>query len=177
MTDNEKCDEQLYREEKISELEILKQSIEEQKQRAELYYEQILRLKADFENYRRRVEKEKKDFYEDGKNSTIMELLDIFETVKLAKNMIEKTDSSESVHEGLHHIEKKLSEILKRHNVMQITTVGEKFNPLFHDIVAVVEQEDAEDGVILEEVKAGYKIGEKVLKPAMVRTAKKIELK
>ncbi|MDD5686237.1 MAG: nucleotide exchange factor GrpE [Elusimicrobia bacterium] len=177
MTEDKKSNEELYREEKVSELEILRQSLSEHKKQAEIYYEQILRIKADFENYRKRSEKEKKEFFEDGKNSTIMELLDIFETVKLAKTMIEKVNSSESIQEGLQHIEKKLSEILKKHNVVQIATIGEKYDPMLHDIIGVLEQENVEDGIIIEEVKSGYKIGDRVLKPAIVKTAKKIESK
>ncbi|MBN1383962.1 MAG: nucleotide exchange factor GrpE [Elusimicrobia bacterium] len=164
--------EELYREAKVSELEILKQSLEEYKASVKEYSDQLLYQKADFANYRRRVEKEKREFFEDGKNSLIMELIDVFETVKLAKDMIEKAKDSESIHKGLHHIEKKLEDILKQHKVIQIATVGEKSDPHFHDIVGVVEKENVEEGIILEEVKAGYKIGNKVLKPAMVRTAK-----
>ncbi|MEW6556956.1 MAG: nucleotide exchange factor GrpE [Elusimicrobiota bacterium] len=179
MSEN-KNTEDIYREAKIAELEILKQSVDEQKKKAESYYEQLLRLKADFENYRKRVEKEKKIFFENGKNSTLLELIDVFETVKLAKSMIEKSNNHESVQEGLHHIEKKLEDILKQHNVTQIKTIGEKFNPLFHEVVGVIEKvadgnecaEDSKDGIILEELKSGYKIGENVLKPAMVKISK-----
>lgn len=169
----QKNTEELCREEKVSELEILKQSLEECRAKAKEYGDQILYQKADFANYRKRVEKEKIEFFEDGKNSLIMELVDVFDTVKLAKDMIEKAKDNESIHKGLHHIEKKLEEILKQHKVVQITTVGEKSDPHLHDIVGVIEKEDIEEGTILEEIKPGYKIGNKVLKPAMVKTAKK----
>ncbi|MFH1541125.1 MAG: nucleotide exchange factor GrpE [Elusimicrobiota bacterium] len=155
-----------------SELEIMRQSIEEQKKNTQDYYEQLLRLKADFENYRTRSEKEKKQHFEDGKKFLIIELIDVFETVKLAKGMIEKSASGESIREGLHLIENKLSEILKLHDIATIITVGEKFNPLFHEVVGVIEKDDVEEGVILEELRAGYEMAGKVFKPAMVKIAK-----
>lgn len=179
---------------KLSELEILKQSVEEQKKKAHDYYEQLLRLKADFENYRKRSDAEKMGHFEDGKNSLITELIDVFETVKSAKGMIEKSateategsprgrspslgTNGESVKFGLHLIEKKLAEILKLHEVTAITSVGEKYNPLLHEVVGVIEKDAAEDGIILDEVRAGYKIGDKILKPAIVKIAKKKEIK
>jgi len=165
--------ERMCREEKLSELEIMRQSVEEQKKKALDFYEQILRLKADFENYRKRVEREKIGYFEDGKNSLILEIIDIFETVKTAKQMIEKSDNSESVHKGLHLIEVKLSETLKKHDVTPLKTVGEKYNPHFHEVVGIIENDNVEEDVILEEAKAGYNIGERVLKPAMVKIAKK----
>ena len=152
---------------------VMRQSIEEEKRKTQDYYEQLLRLNADFENYRKRVEKEKREHFEYGKNSLMTELIDVFETVKLAKSMIEKSTSSESVQEGLHLIEKKLAEILKLHNVVTVATLGEKYNPFFHDVVGVVENNDVEEDVILEEIKAGYKIDDKIFKPAMVKIAKK----
>ncbi|MFH0948738.1 MAG: nucleotide exchange factor GrpE [Elusimicrobiota bacterium] len=154
----------------------LLESVEEQKKKAQDYYEQMLRLKADFENYRKRSEREKREYFESGKNSLITELIDVFETVKLAKGMIEKSANGESVQQGLHLIEKKLLETLKQHDVVAITTMGEKYNPFFHEVVGVIENDDVEEGVILEEIKPGYKIGEKVLKPAMVKIAKKAGL-
>ncbi|MBI5574615.1 MAG: nucleotide exchange factor GrpE [Elusimicrobia bacterium] len=184
-TNNEPKTEEICREEKLSELEIMRQSVDEQKKKAQDYYEQLLRLKADFENYRKRSDAEKRERFEDGKNSLITELIDVFETVKLAKGMIEKsateaTEGSpslvangESVQQGLHLIEKKLAEILKLHEVTAIVSVGEKYDPLFHEVVGIIEKDNAEDGMILDEIKAGYKIGDRVLKPAIVKIAKK----
>lgn len=189
-TNNGPKTEELCRETKLSELDILKQSVDEQKKKAQDYYEQLLRLKADFENYRKRSDSEKREHFEDGKNSLITELIDVFETVKLAKGMIEKsateaTEGSpcggspslgangESVQQGLHLIERKLAEILKLHEVTAIISVGEKYNPLLHEVVGIIEKDDAEEGVILDEVRAGYKIGDKILKPAIVKIAKK----
>jgi len=171
--DNEQKTEEICREGKLSELEILKQSVDEQKKKAQDYYEQLLRLKADFENYRKRSDSEKMEHFEDGKNSLITELIDVFETVKLAKGMMEKATNGESVKLGLHLIEKKLAEILKLHEVRAIISVGEKYNPLLHEVVGVIEKDDLEEGLILDEVKAGYKIGDKILKPAIVKIAKK----
>ncbi|OGS34468.1 MAG: nucleotide exchange factor GrpE [Elusimicrobia bacterium RIFOXYC2_FULL_34_12] len=165
--------EELCREEKISELEILKQSVDEQKKLVKSYYEQLLTLKADFENYRKRIEKQKKEIYEEGKSSLIIELIDVYETVKIAKKMIEVAKNHESVQEGLHLIEKKLHEMLNSHKVDKIATIGEKFNPLLHDVVGVVEKDDIEDDMIIEEVKSGYKIGNKIIKPAIIKISKK----
>jgi len=157
------------RDEKLSELEILKQSLEGQKK---FYLSQILSLQADFENYRKRTEREKGELIKYGRNLLITEMIDIYETVQLAKKMIENAENNIAVLDGLEHIEKKVSEILKQNNVTVIPTVGEKFNTLFHEVVGVIEKGDVEDGTILEEVRPGYKIDDRVLRTAMVKIAK-----
>ena len=156
-----------------SELKTIMQSVEDHKKRAQDYYEQLLRLQADFENYRKRAEREKREYFGSGKNSVISELIDVFETVKLAKQMIEKSTNGEAVQQGLHLIEKKLSETLKQHDVVVLIALGEKYDPLLHEVIGVIENDNVEDGTILEEIKSGYKVGERVLKPSIVRVAKK----
>jgi len=166
---NEHNGEVFARDEKLSELEILKQSLEEQKRS---YLSQILRSQADFENYRKRTEREKGELIKFGRNLLITEMIDIYETVQLAKKMIENAENNIAVLDGLEHIEKKVSEILKQNNVTAVPSLGEKFNTLFHEVVGVIEKDDAEDGTILEEVRPGYKIDDRVLRTAMVKIAK-----
>ena len=163
------CGEAVAREEKVSELEILKQSLVEQKN---VYLSQILRQQADFENYRKRVEKEKGELIKYGRNLLIADMIDIYETVQHAVKMIKNTGNDGGVLAGLEHIEKKVSEILRQNNVVKMNTVGEKFDTLLHEAVGVIEKEGADDGTILEELRPGYKIDDRVLRTAMVKIAK-----
>jgi len=162
------------REDKLSELEILKQSLEEQKNG---YLSQILRLQADFENYRKRTEREKGELIKYGRNLLITEMIEIYETVQLARKMIQNAENNDAVLDGLEHIEKKVSEILKQNNVTAVQSLGKKFDTLYHEVVGVIEKDGAEDGTIIEEVRPGYKIDDRVLRTAMVKIAKSQEKK
>ena len=156
----------LYREEKLSELEILKQSLDEQKAASD---EKILRLSADFDNFRKRTERQKIEYIEFGKNQLIAEIIEIYETVQAASGMVGESENNKAVKDGLGHIEKNIFEILKRHNVIPMETVGARFDPMRHEVIEVVENSGVEEGTIIEEVRAGYMIDDRVLKPAIVK--------
>jgi len=164
--------ESLCREEKLSELEILKQSLDDQKKAINEYGNKLLRLQADFENYRKRTEREKGELITYGRNLLISEMIDIYETVRLAQKMIREAENNDAVLNGLEHIEKKVLEILKQNKVTMVPCLGQKFDTLYHEVVGVVEKNDVEDGIILEELRPGYKIDDRVLRTAMVKIAK-----
>jgi molecular chaperone GrpE len=78
----------------------------------------------------------------------------------------------ESMLDGIQAVSKQLFGVLQSQGVSKIASVGEHFNPEFHEAIAVVETTEAEDGVILEEIEAGYRISERIVRPARVRVAK-----
>jgi molecular chaperone GrpE len=157
------------RDEKISELEILKQSVEEQKKLARDYYDQIVRLKADFENYRRRCEKEKKSYLEWGKEKVLVKQIDIYDVLQQALRSVKTDNNIKSIVVGLEMISKEFSKMLTEEGVEEIQC--ETFDPNICEALDYVES-DEKDGKILEIYQKGYKINGKVIRVAKVKVAK-----
>ncbi|MDR1418332.1 MAG: nucleotide exchange factor GrpE [Endomicrobium sp.] len=156
-------------EEKILELEILKQSVDEQKALAQNYYDQLIRLKADFENYRRRSEKEKKDYLDWGKEKILIKQIDIDDILQQALKSAKAGNNMESIVVGLDMISKEFSKMLKEEGVEEISC--EKFDPNICEALDIVES-DQEDGKVLEVYQKGYKMNGKLIRIAKVKVAK-----
>jgi molecular chaperone GrpE len=168
-SEQEKIDYTQARDEKILELEILKQSVEEQKELAQNYYDQLVRLKADFENYRRRSEKEKKDYLDWGKEKILIKQIDIADVLQQALKSAKAGNNIESVVAGLEMINKEFSKMLKDEGIEEI--VCEKFDPNICEALDTVMSEQ-EDGKVLEVYQKGYKMNGKLIRTAKVKVAK-----
>jgi molecular chaperone GrpE len=166
------CNYNKARDEKICELEILKQSIEEKKNQAQDYYDQLLRLKADFENYRRRSEKEKRDYLEWGKEKILIKQISIGDVLRQALESAKLGNNIESIMLGLEMISKEFSKMLKEEGVEEIEC--DKFDPNICEALEYVEGEEEEDGKILEIYQKGYKMNGKLIRAAKVKVAKKM---
>jgi molecular chaperone GrpE len=163
------CNYNKARDEKICELEILKQSVEEKKKQAQDYYDQLLRLKADFENYRRRSEKEKKDYLKWGKEKILLKQISIDDVLKQALKSAKSGNNVESIVLGLEMISKEFSKMLKEESVEEIEC--DKFDPNICEALEYVESEE-EDGKILEIYQKGYKMNGKLIRAVKVKVAK-----
>jgi molecular chaperone GrpE len=141
------------------------------KERAEL--EDLLRRRqAEFENFRRRVERERSDFAEYAGMESVRSLLPTLDDFERALKSAQASGSGDNeLVKGIELIYKRLLESLTKQGLEPIATEGEKFNPHLHEAVQRVEQEDAEDGVILDEYQRGYNFKGKLLRPAMVKVA------
>jgi len=145
--------------------------------RADDYLDQLIRLKADFENYRKRVEKEKPELIAWGKAQMLMKLLPLYESVLKAKAQLEKEDSGAGgeLKKGLDMIYKEFGKVFESEGIREMDCVGKPYDPMSHEVLAVVEGEDCQDGFVVEEAQKGFLCGEKVLRPAKVCIAKKKE--
>lgn len=162
-------------EEKLAEEEILRQSLEEKKKQAEEYYDQLLRLKAEFENYRKRVEKEKEKIYLHGKETILLKLAAVLDTLEQAEKSLQNKNEklkTEDIISGLKLIILDFRNFLGNEGLEPIESVGKKFDPHFHEVVEQEEREDLEEGIILEELQKGYLFNEHVIRPAKVKIAK-----
>jgi molecular chaperone GrpE len=158
------------RDEKICELEILKQSIEDKKKQSQDYYDQLLRLKADFENYRRRSEKEKKDYLDWGKEKILIKQISIGDVLDQALKSAKFGNNIESVVLGLEMISKEFLKMLKEEGVEEIEC--DEFDPNICEALEYVESEE-EDGKILEVYQKGYRMNGKLIRVSKVKVAKK----
>ncbi len=160
-------------ENKLSELEILRQSFEEKKKLADSYYDQLLRLGAEFDNYRKRVEKEKDELIEFGKEELLVKLLGILDSFDLAVISTKNEKNEEkSIREGVELIHKQLRELLEKEGVKKLETVGQQFDPDLHHAVEYQESDKHKDNEIIQEIQAGYFLRDRVIRPAMVVVAR-----
>ncbi|MCM8766450.1 MAG: nucleotide exchange factor GrpE [Candidatus Omnitrophica bacterium] len=134
--------------------------------------DKYLRTLAEFDNYRKRIEKEKMDLIKYGNENLILQLIPFDEIFENVIKMIEQNPSPEVIKKGLELLKKEFEKFLESHGVKRIKAKGEKFNPNLHEAVGVIEMDGIEDGIILEEDKSGYIYKDKVIRPSMVRVAK-----
>lgn len=128
--------------------------------------DRVARLQAEFENARKRAEREKADYRDFAAASVVEQFLPVLDNFELA---LKATGSAEQLRSGVELIVKQMEEILRQMNVTPIPAVGEEFDPRHHEALGSVERLDLPDQHVAEEIRRGYKIREKLLRPAMVR--------
>ena len=156
--------------------EVKEKTVEEKLKDTE---EKLLRSLAEIENQRRRFEKEIKDAFEFGSYNFAKESLAILDNLQRAKEAI-KNDEKLKVNKDLERfidniniIEKDLISIFERNNIKKIESQNKKFDPNFHQAMSEVEDDKVDPGTILLEIQAGYLLGERLLRPALVSVSKR----
>jgi molecular chaperone GrpE len=142
-----------------------------QRQRDE-YYDRLLRKTAEFDNYRKRVERDRVAQAEAAAASVLEELLPLVDDLERALAADPGAEGAEAYRRGVELIHRQLLEILKKRGVRAIEALGADFDPHFHQAVTHEHAEGARDGEILEEFRRGYMLGDRLLRPAMVKVAK-----
>ena len=156
-------------EEKLSELAILQQSVVEAQAKAADYYDQLLRLKAEFENYRKRVEKEKIDARHWGKQEVLMTVISFVDVFEQAMAQAKTAKEMAHVIQGLEFLQKNFHSFLKAEGIQEIETVGKLLNPMEAEAVDQQEVEEGLTGQVIAEIQKGYKFGDRVLRTSRVR--------
>ncbi len=151
-----------------------KETSDEIKQRLELEVkeakENLLRVVADTENYKKRVEREKEDFKKFANESIIKKLLPVIDNFERA--IESKEASKESIIEGVNLVLKDILKLVKEFGVEEIEAVGKEFDPNFHQAVTYEISEDKED-MVLKEMQKGYILNNRLIRPSMVVISKK----
>jgi molecular chaperone GrpE len=130
--------------------------------------DRLARLQAEFENTRKRTERERLEFREYATGSVIEQFLPVLDNFTLA---LKSTGSAEQLRSGVELIVKQMDEILRQMQVTPVPTVGEPFDPRLHEALGSVERDDLPDQYVAEEVRRGYRLRDRLLRPAMVRVA------
>ena len=152
-----------------SEYDALKSKREEK----DLFYDKYVRAHAEFENARKRIEKDKADSLKYANESFVLDFLPIIDSLEISEKHIKEAKDFLAVQEGVDMIHVLIQKFLKDIGVEKIKTVGEKFDPHFHEAVETVDLKDKEEGMIVEELKPGYTFKGKLLRPASVKTVKR----
>jgi molecular chaperone GrpE len=136
------------------------------------YYDLLLRKTAEFDNYRRRTEKERREQADRVTGDLLLEVLPAVDDLERALKAEAASEQAEAYRKGVELIYKQLLDLLKRRGVRAIDAVGVDFDPHLHQAVTTEARDGARDGEILEEFRRGYLIGERLLRPAMVKVAR-----
>lgn len=173
MAENEnKANEEVKQEEKIKKEE--EKVKKENKEKSELQKKQIeldelddryKRVFAEFENYKKRTQKEKESLYNSVLGDIITGILPIMDNLQMAANAECK---DENYKKGIELVEKQFGDFLVKNKVEEIPTVGERFDPSIHEAVSSVQDDTKESQEVVQEYRKGYKLGSKVLRHAMV---------
>ena len=129
-----------------------------------------LRVMADFDNYRKRIERDIESEKREGEKKLIFELLEIVDNLERALSSGECNINS--FKEGIHVIYVQLLEIFKKHGAYSFEAIGKKFDPRFHQAIGSMESHDFSNGIIGEEFRKGYYFYEDLLRPSLVRVVK-----
>jgi molecular chaperone GrpE len=145
------------------------EEIQNLEEKVEDYHSQLLRLHADFDNYKKRSEKEIKEYVKYANEGLILKIIEAYEDLERAL----KADDSHDLKEGVGMIHKKLKDILEGEGLCEIETSGEKFDPYKHEALMVEDHKDYDEGTVIEELGKGYTLDSKVIKYSKVKVCKK----
>jgi len=156
----------------IKESEYLK--IKEAAEKASESWDKFLRIQADFDNTRKRLEREKQDFIKFANESLILELLNILDDLERVVNLAESKNQDLPVFlKGVEMILAHLYEMLKEHGVKSIDAQGKLFDPNFHEALMQAENSDLPEHTVVEELQKGYLLNDRVIRTTKVKVSKK----
>ena len=148
------------------EIEQLQDEYDQLKKERDGLVDRLARLQAEFENARKRAEKEKADFRDYATGSVVEQFLPVLDNFELA---LKSTGTTDQLKAGVELIVKQMEEVLRGFQVQPVATVGQEFDPRHHEAMGSVERDDLPDQHVAEEIRKGYKLREKLLRPALVR--------
>ena len=142
-----------------------------QKQRDD-FYDRLLRKTAEFDNYRKRIERERQQVTEAAAADILEELLPIVDDLERALSAQAGSDGADAYRRGVELIQRQMVEVLRKRGVRPIDALGADFDPHVHQAVSYEPAEGRRDGEVIEEFRRGYMLGDRLLRPAMVKVAK-----
>jgi molecular chaperone GrpE len=135
-------------------------------------HDRLLRKAAEFDNYRRRTERERREQADRAVSDLLLDLVAVVDDFELALKAEAANGNVGAYRQGVELIHRRLIDLLKRRDVKPIDAVGVDFDPNLHQAVTAEPAEGRRDGEVIEELRRGYMIGERLLRPAMVRVAR-----
>jgi molecular chaperone GrpE len=156
------------------ELKYVKEELSRVKESSQSNLNKLKYLMADFDNYRRQMEKQVASKVESSKAEVLLKFLSIRDDYLRALEIAKQSMSEGVVLEGLEAILKNLDSLLRSEGVMEIETIGTPFDPNIHDALSFSYRDDAPENTVTGEIRKGYMLNNKVLRPSLVEISKKI---
>lgn len=133
-------------------------------------FDRLARLQAEFENYRKRSTREQQEFRDYALANAVTLLLPVLDSLELAlKN---SADQKSEIHSGVELVRKQFADALVKLGLREIPAKGEPFDPQYHQAIEMVDSDKVPDHHVLEELQRGYKLKDRLIRPAMVRVAR-----
>lgn len=153
--------------------EVVQEELQEVQKTAQNYWDQLLRLQADFANYRKRSEKEKLEAIRLGKVLMIEKMISLLDIMEEALKHAHSSTDNATLKQGFEMVIKEFSNFLKSEGTLPLTTVGNLFDPHLHEAVEQTEtEEEDKNNTVLSEIQKGYTLNGQLLRPAKVKVAK-----
>ena len=154
-------------------LQEMTRELEEIRKNEKQYREQIIRMQADFENYKKREDKKKQEFMKYAKQDLICQLLSIIDNLERAASYTQNKEyQPETIEEGIKGTLKEFRKILEKEGLKHIKALGEKFDPYCHEAIMQVESDQYPEDTVMEEISKGYYLNSKVIRPSLVKVSK-----
>ncbi len=141
------------------------------KAKAEEHYDHLLRLQAEFDNYRKRTQKEKAEIIKYASERLIGELLPVLDNFERAASSAQLNPDINAFSQGVDLIYRQLQTALSKEGLKAIESMGQPFDPNLHDAVLRVESDEHPENTVVEELQKGYYLKEKILRPSMVKVS------
>lgn len=148
-------------------------ALEELQAKYDVLNQQYLRLAADFDNYRKRQESERESLLKYGSENALKKMLEVLDNFERGEKALENVEDCQTVKDSFNLVHKQVIETLQKLGLEQIITENQEFDPNLHDAVMQTPTADVEENFIINELQKGYKLGDKVLRPALVNVAAK----
>ena len=150
----------------------MEQRLEAATREAAENYDRLLRVSADFENYKKRSAREMQNFRKYANQDLVKDLLPILDNLELAlKSASEEDKATNALLEGIELIRKEILRVLEKHDVKQIDALGRPFDPSFHEAVMREETDDHPENTVITELQKGYLMHDRLIRPSMVAVA------
>ncbi len=144
--------------------------LEEAVRQRDAHYERLLRVTAEFDNYRKRTERERRELIEQAAGDLLGDLLPVVDDLERA--LAAETQDGDAYRRGVEIIHKQLLDVMARRGVAPIEAVGADFDPALHQAVVHEPSDGHRDGEVVEELRRGYTLRQRLLRPSMVKVAK-----
>jgi molecular chaperone GrpE len=144
--------------------------LEELRRERDTLQDRLLRTAAEFDNYRKRMDRERRDLADYTAGEVMKELLPIVDNLERA---LQAAAQDDPLRKGVELIHRQMLDLLRKRGVNPIEALGTDFDPNFHQAVIHEESDDHREGEVMEELQRGYVVGDKLLRPAMVKVAKR----
>jgi molecular chaperone GrpE len=156
--------------------EDLEAKLLEKEKEAKENYDRYLRLSAEIENFKKRVEKEKVESYKFANENLLKDLLPVLDNLERALEHGQEAEKAKALLEGVDMVLKGFLSILEKYGVTRIEALGEEFDPNHHEAVMVQEDISRPPGVVISQLQKGYRLHDRLVRPAMVVVSKKPEI-
>jgi len=143
--------------------------LEELRRERDALQDRLLRTAAEFDNYRKRMDRERRELADYTAGEAIKDLLPIIDNLERA---LQASAQDDPLRKGVELIHKQMLEMLRKRGVTPIEALGADFDPNVHEAVTHEESDQHREGEVMEELQRGYKVGERLLRPSMVKVAK-----